>query len=161
MTNVLLARARGVVEQFPFPRAPKSKDITLFIAGHGTERSAQSRHAIEHQAGLIRALNLYAEVNVVFMDEDPRIQGCQAAAKTKNVVVVPFFISDGLHVTEDIPVLLGEPERLVKERLAAGQPTWRNPSEKLGKLTWYSPAIGSEPLLAEVILERVREAAQA
>jgi sirohydrochlorin cobaltochelatase len=159
MTNVLLARARGVVEQFPFPRAPKPKDITLFIAGHGTERSAQSRKAIEHQAELIRALNLYAEVRVVFMDEDPRIKGCQATANTKNVVVVPFFISDGLHVTEDIPVLLGEPERIVKARLAAEQPTWRNPSEKHGKLTWYSQAIGSEPLLAEVILERVREAA--
>jgi len=159
MTNVLLARARGVVEQFPFPRAPKPKEITLFIAGHGTERSAQSRQAIEHQAGLIRALNLYAEVSVVFMDEDPRILGCQATAKTKNVVVVPFFISDGLHVTEDIPVLLGEPERLVKELLAAAEPTWRNPSEKLGKRTWYSQAVGSEPLLAEVILERVREAA--
>jgi sirohydrochlorin cobaltochelatase len=160
MTNVLLARAQGVVAQFPFPRAPKPKDITLFIAGHGTERSAQSRLAIEHQADLIRALNLYAEVRVVFMDEDPRIKGCQANAKTKNVVVVPFFISDGLHVTEDIPVLLGEPERFVKERLAAGQPTWRNPCERHGKLTWYSAAVGSEPLLADVILERVREAAQ-
>ncbi len=159
MTNVLLARARGVVEQFPFPRAPKPKDITLFIAGHGTERSAQSRMAIEQQVELIRAQNLYAEVRAVYMDEDPRIKGCQATAVTRNVVVVPFFISDGLHTTEDIPVLLGEPERLVKERLAAGQPTWRNPSEKLGKLTWYSSAVGSEPLLAEVILERVREAA--
>ena len=159
MTNVLLARARGVVEQFPFPRAPKPKDITLFIAGHGTERSAQSRIAIEQQVELIRALNLYADVRAIYLDEDPRIKGCQATATTRNVVVVPFFISDGLHTTEDSPVLLGEPERLVKERLAAGQPTWRNPSEKLSKLTWYSQAIGGEPLMAEVILERVCEAA--
>lgn len=159
MTNVLLARARGVVQQFPFPRAPKPKDITLFIAGHGTERSAQSRQAIEQHVELIRAQALYADVRAVYLDEDPRIAGCQATAATRNVVVVPFFISDGLHTTEDIPVLLGEPERLVKDRLAAGQPTWRNPSEKHGKLTWYSQAIGGEPLLAEVILERVRDAA--
>ena len=159
MTNVLLARARGVVEKFPFPREPKPKDITLFIAGHGTERSEQSRVAIERQVELIRALNLYADVRAIYMDEDPRIKGCQATASTRHVVVVPFFISDGLHTTEDIPVLLGEPERIVKERLAAGQPTWRNPSEKHGKLTWYSQAIGSEPMMAEVILERVREAA--
>jgi sirohydrochlorin cobaltochelatase len=159
LTDVLLARARGVVEQFPFPRAPKPKDITLFIAGHGTQRSAQSRAAIERQVELIRAQNLYADVRGVYLDEDPRIKGCQATASTRNVVVVPFFISDGLHTTEDIPVLLGEPERLVKERLAAGQPTWRNPSEKHGKLTWYAAAVGSEPLMAEVILERVREAA--
>ena len=159
MTNVLLARARGVVEQFPFPHAPKPKDITLFIAGHGTERSAQSRLAIERQVELIRTQNLYADVQAIYMDEDPRIKGCQATATTRNVVVVPFFISDGLHTAEDIPVLLGEPERLVKERLAAGLPTWRNPSEKLGKLTWYSQATGSEPLMPEVVLERAREAA--
>ncbi len=91
------------------------------------------------------------------MEEAPFIKGCHQLAQTKNCVVVPFFISDGLHVVEDIPVLLGEPERLVKERLAAGQPTWRNPTEKHGKLFWYSPSVGTEPLLAEVILERVKE----
>jgi sirohydrochlorin cobaltochelatase len=73
-------------------------------------------------------------------------------------VVVPFFISDGMHTQEDIPVLLGEPERAVKERLAAGQPTWRNPTEKRGKRVWYAPAVGTEPHIADVILERVREA---
>jgi hypothetical protein len=62
-------------------------------------------------------------------------------------------------VAEDIPILLGEAERVVKVRLAARQPTWRNPTEKHGKLTWYSPAVGSEPGIADVILERVREGA--
>jgi len=159
MTDVILARAREVIQQFPFPRAPKPGDITLFIAGHGTERNEQSRRSIERQVDSIRARQFYAEVHAVFMDEAPRIQDCYSLAQTRNVVVVPFFISDGLHVAEDIPVLLGEPERVVKERLAAGQPTWRNPTERHGKLTWYSSAVGSEPLLADVILERVREAA--
>ena len=72
-------------------------------------------------------------------------------------MVVPFFISDGLHTVEDIPVLLGEPERVVQQRLAAGQPTWRNPTERNDKLVWYSTAVGSEPGIADVILARVRE----
>ena len=29
---------------------------------------------------------------------------------------------------------------------------------KKGKLVWYSPAVGTAPQVAEVILERVREA---
>ncbi len=159
MTGVILARAAGVVQQFPFPRAPKASETTLFIAGHGTERNKMSRQAIEHQAVLIRGLNLYPAVHPIFMEEDPRISDCYAIAQTKNLVVVPFFISDGLHVVEDIPVLLGEPERIVKERLAASQPTWRNPTEKNGKLVWYSSSVGSEPLLADVILQRATEAA--
>ncbi|MFO1512662.1 MAG: CbiX/SirB N-terminal domain-containing protein [Verrucomicrobiota bacterium] len=51
----------------------------------------------------------------------PAHSGLSFLSTTRNAVVVPFFISDGLHTVEDIPVLLGEPERIVKERLAAGQ----------------------------------------
>ncbi len=160
MTTVILARAKAVMEKFPFPRAPKNADTTLLIAGHGTGRNTNSRKAVERQAELIRSLNIFAEVGSVFMEEAPLIKGCHETVKTKNIVVVPFFISDGLHAVEDIPVLLGEPERIVKERLAAGQPTWRNPTERGGKLIWYAASVGTEPLLAEVILQRAREAHQ-
>ena len=161
MTTVILARAKEVMEKFPFPRLPKNSDTTLLIAGHGTGRNKNSRVAVERQMELIRALNIFPEVGAVFMEEEPFIKGCWRNVKTRNIVVVPFFISDGLHAVEDIPVLLGEPERIVKQRLAAGQPTWRNPSEREGKLIWYAPSVGTEPLLAEVILQRVREAAGA
>jgi len=158
MTEVILARAQQVVEQFPFPRLPKPTDITLFIAGHGTGRNLQSRQSIERQVELIRTRQRFAGVHAIFMEEDPRIWDCYSLAQTRNLVVVPFFISDGLHTMEDLPVLLGDPERIVKDRLAAGQPAWRNPTEKRGKLVWYAPAVGSDPLLVEVILERVQEA---
>ena len=159
MTDVVLARAGDVVAQFPFPRAPKPKDLTLFLAGHGTERNKKSRQSIERQVELIRAKQLYAGVHAIFMEEDPRIAECYALAQTRNLVVVPFFLSDGLHVVEDIPVLLGEPERLVKQRLTTGQLTWRNPTERNGKLVWYSPAVGTDPHIAEVVMARVREIA--
>jgi sirohydrochlorin ferrochelatase len=42
-------------------------------------------------------------------------------------VLVPFFVSDGLHVAEDIPVLLGEAPDRVRERLAAGLPACELP----------------------------------
>ena len=43
MTEVLLARARQVVEEHPFPSTPKTSDSSLFIAGHGTGNSENSR----------------------------------------------------------------------------------------------------------------------
>lgn len=159
MTAVLLARAKEIVEKFPFPHAPQPKNTTLFIAGHGTGNNENSRKAIEHQVELIRAMDLYAGVHAAFMEEDPRVGECYQIATTKNIVMVPFFISDGLHSYEDIPMMLGEPERIVRERLKLGQPTWRNPTEKYGKRLWYTPSIGNEPHLPDVILERVREAA--
>jgi len=160
MTNVILARAQGVLEQFPFPRAPRPPDVTLFLAGHGTGKNENSRKAVEQQVERLRAMNRYGEVQAIYLEESPRIADAYALARTKNLVVVPFFISDGLHTREDIPVLLGEAKRVVRQRLAAGQPTWRNPTEKNGKRVWYSAAVGSEPHLADVILERVAEAAK-
>src|SRR6267378_8100685 len=138
MTAVLLARARQVVEKSPFPRAPKSRETTLFICGHGTDQNENSRVAIERQVQLIRGLDLYAGVHAVFLEEEPRVQSCYEMAGTRNIIVVPFFISDGLHTQEDIPVMLGEPKRLVQQRLSARQPTWRNPTERKSKLVWYS-----------------------
>jgi len=161
MTAVLLARAREVVERHPFPRAPKPEETTLFIAGHGTGNNENSRKAIERQVELIRAMKVYAAVHAVFMEEEPRIGECYQLAQTKNIVMVPFFISDGLHSYEDIPVMLGEAARVVQERYKGGQPTWRNPTEKHGKRVWYSASIGNEPHIADVILERVREMAAA
>lgn len=159
MTEVLLARAREVVRQHPFPRAPRPADTSLFIAGHGTGNNENSRKAIERQVELISARRLYADVHAVFMEEEPRLGACYELARTPNIVMVPFFISDGLHSYEDIPVMLGEALDRVQERLKAGQPTWRNPTERQGKRVWYSPSIGNEPGLADVILERVRQAA--
>jgi len=159
MTEVLLARARDIVEKFPFPRAPKAADTALFIAGHGTGNNEKSRQAIEAQVELIRRREIYPEVHAVFMEEDPRIGDCCQIASAKNIVMVPFFISDGLHSYEDIPMMLGLPERVVRDRMKQRQPTWRNPTERDGKKIWYTASIGSEPHLPDVILELVREAA--
>ena len=160
MTEVILQRAREIVEKFPFPRLPKAKETTLFIAGHGTGNNENSRKAIERQVEIIRSRNIYAEVHPAFMEEAPRIGECYDLAATRNLVMVPFFISDGLHSFEDIPEMLGEPKKVVQERLKSGQPTWRNPTEKRDKLVWYSRSIGNEPQIADVILERVREMAR-
>jgi sirohydrochlorin cobaltochelatase len=158
MTDVILDRAKQVVAQHPFPRAPNPADVALHLVGHGTPQDENSRKAIEQQAERLRGLNLYAEVHAVFLDEAPRIGECYTLTQTRHLVAVPCFINEGLHTQQDIPVQLGAPERVVQARRAAGQPPWRNPTEHRDKLVWYAASVGSDPLVAEVILERVREA---
>jgi sirohydrochlorin cobaltochelatase len=159
MTGVLLNRAREIVEKFPFPHRPNPREVTLIVVGHGTEQHENSRKAIEHQVKLIQERSEYAAVHAVFLEEEPRIGQCYQLALTRYLVVVPFLISDGMHTQEDIPVLLGEARPAVRRRLAAGQPVWRNPTEHQGKLVWYTPAAGTAPEIADVIVDRVREAA--
>lgn len=161
MTNLLVERAAGVVSQFPAPggRIPPRSEITLFVAGHGTGNNENSRKAIENQVERIRAVGGYADVHPLFMEEEPRIEECYRLAQTEDLVVVPFFVSDGLHSYEDIPVMLGEPEATVQARFRSGTPTWLNPTRQRDKWVWYTPGIGRDPRMLDVILERVREAA--
>lgn len=157
MTYVLLSQASSIVEQHPFPHAPQPDETALFIAGHGTGQNRNSRKSVEAQVEAIRACADYIDVLPAFMEEPPSIADCYTATDAQYIVMVPFFIADGLHTVEDIPILLGEPEDRVKEHLAENRPTWRNPTKRKGKLLWYTPAIGTAPHLPEVILERVRE----
>ena len=162
MTRVILARADEILERFPDAggRIPDSKDVSLFVAGHGTGLNENSRRAIEDHVERLRSLRRHACVHSLFMEEEPRIADCSRLATTPDRVVVPLFISDGLHSYEDIPVMLGAPEAEARERFRMGPPPWINPTHLHGGRIWYTPGIGLDPQLPEVILERVREAAQ-
>jgi sirohydrochlorin cobaltochelatase len=161
MTQVVLARAENIIRQHPSRPQPQPSEIALVIAGHGTTRDEQSREVIDRQVEVIRGMRRYAEVHAAFIEEEPSIADCHSFVEAPHIVVVPFFVSDGMHVQEDIPVLLGEPAAEVHDRLRSGQPTWANPTTRRGKQIWCAGSVGTEPLLAEVILERTQELARA
>jgi sirohydrochlorin cobaltochelatase len=151
MTGLILKRAKEVA-----PDADPS-DTTLIITGHGTGLNQNSTKAIKDQADLIAATGAgYALVTDAYMEEAPFIADWDKMADTQNVVVVPFFISDGLHSYQDIPVLLG----LEKEVGPAASQTdvfRQNPNLLRGKNLYYSSAIGTELLMADVILDQVAD----
>src|SRR5215468_1170062 len=101
MTELLLKRAREVA-----PDAAPA-ETSLLIVAHGTDLNENSAVAAKREAEKIRALGRYAAVLNVYMEEPPLVSDWQKLTQTPNVVVVPFFISDGLHSYEDIPRLLG------------------------------------------------------
>lgn len=160
MEDVILARAATALAESPgMSGPPMPADCSLFIAGHGTSRHENSRRAIEFHAGRIAQRGIYHDVHGIFMEEAPRIHEAYGLAQTGNLVVVPFFIADGLHSQEDIPVLLGATTEDVQSRLGRGEAPWQAAAEIQGKRVWYGRSVGDEPVLAEVILERVRQVA--
>jgi len=160
MTRIVLHRAREVVANSPFPRCPGPDETSLVIAGHGTERDQNSRDAIEHLVERLRAINACADVCAVYLEEAPWISEAYRLARCANLVVVPFFVGAGPHVKRDIPIALGQPERVIRQRLENGQAPWRNPTEVQGKLVWYAQPVGTDPRMADIVLDRVREAAR-
>lgn len=148
VTELLLQRAAEVAV------GVNPKETTLLIAAHGTDLNENSSIAAKREVEKIGALGRYAEVQNVYMEEAPRISDWRTLAKSKSVVVVPFFISDGLHSYEDIPVLLG----IAKENSGGSGPGEifkRNPYKIDDRRLFYAPSIGTDPRFADIILEQV------
>jgi len=150
MTEVLLHRAAETAPDVP------PGETTLFIVGHGTALNDNSAKAAKDQVRLIEEMGIYGEVLSAYMEEAPLISEWDTLSQFPNVLVVPFFIADGLHSYEDIPVLLGFETETGKA--ASQQEVFRqNPYHLRGKTLYYASAIGTEPLMADLILDQVED----
>ena len=150
MTELLLHRAAAVAPGI------LPKKTSLFIVGHGTDLNDNSAVAAKREVERIREQGIYAEVQNAYMEEAPLIAEWDALSTQPNVVVVPFFVADGLHSYEDIPVLLGIAERSSGAASASKGEVFRgNPYQRRGRTLFYASAIGTEPLFADVILDQV------
>lgn len=151
MTNLILRRAAEVAPGID------PAETTLIITGHGTGLNQNSTKAIKDQAQLIADSGAgYAAVLDAYMEEQPFIADWHKTSATKNVVVVPFFISDGLHSYQDIPVMLGI-EKEVGAAASQREVFRHNPHHLHDKTLFYSSAIGTEPLMADVILDQIHD----
>jgi len=151
MTGLILRRAREVAPDVD------PAETTLIITGHGTGLNQNSTKAIRDQATLIADSGAgYAAVLDAYMEEAPFIADWDKMSDTPNTVVVPFFISDGLHSYQDIPVLLGI-EAEVGAAASQREIFRQNPHHLRGKTLYYSSAIGTERLLADVILDQIAD----
>jgi sirohydrochlorin cobaltochelatase len=151
MTDLLLRRAQEIAPDVD-PRV-----TSLLIVAHGTDLNENSAAAAKREAEKIRQLGKYATVLNVYMEEPPLVSDWQNLTKTENVIVVPFFISDGLHSYEDIPVLLGiAEERSTSNRVSAGGEIFqRNPYKIDNRSLFYAPSIGTDPRFANIIVAQV------
>src|SRR3982074_95724 len=136
MTELLLRRAREIAPDV------LENETSLLIVAHGTELNDNSAVAAKREVEKIRTRARYAAVLNVYMEEAPLVADWANLTETPNVIVVPFFISDGLHSYEDIPQLLGI------------DGTEANPHRLRGRQLFYANAIGTEASFADVIVEQ-------
>src|SRR5919198_5688139 len=118
----------------------------LLLIAHGSRR-AEANADLDHLAGEMRARGEFAVVQPSYLELcEPGIvaagEMCVAAGAAR-VVMLPYFLSAGTHVTEDLTAARAE--------LANRHP---------GVEFVLAEPLGRHPLLAEVVAERAREATQ-
>jgi sirohydrochlorin cobaltochelatase len=150
MTQLLMQRAAQVAP------GVNPAETTLVIVAHGTDLNENSAAAAKREVAKIRALGTYGAVLNVYMEEPPLVSDWRKLVETANVVVVPFFIADGLHSYEDIPRLLGirvsEPDSVLKHE--RGSVFHHNPYRLDGHTLFYAPSIGTDPRIADIVIEQ-------
>ena len=152
MTELLLQRA---TETAPEGRA---SETALLIVAHGTDLNEKSAVAAKREADRIRGRNKFAEVLNVYMEDQPNVSDWRSLTSCRVVVVVPFFISDGLHSYEDIPRMLGIVGDVRDS--APGQIFRQNPYQVDDRKLFYAPSIGTEPRFADIIVAQASSFAE-
>ena len=139
MTRRLLERASELTTSID------RNEVAIIIVGHGTPRDSRSSAAVKMQVGKITGQGAgFAEITDAYLSEPPLISEWDQLVRAANVVVLPFFIAEGLHSREDIPEALGfDPS------------TGNGPHSLRGRTLYYSDAIGAEADIADVVLEQV------
>jgi len=145
VTELLLARAREIAP------GVEPTESALLIVAHGTELNDNSAVAAKREAERIRARGEFASVGNAYMEEPPLVAQWDELTNAPNVIIVPFFISDGLHSYEDIPKLLGIQGN--------GMEVFRkNPHRLRGRSLYYGKAIGTDRRFADIIIEQTLNA---
>jgi uroporphyrin-III C-methyltransferase len=114
---------------------------SVAIVGHGTPRHRESRTSAIQLADTLRRRRVAGEVLAAFIDDDPPVSGLLEKATLPHVVVVPFLIGGGTHVSKDIPQLLGD---------------WRLATSDWRRSVTVDHAIGTYPGLVDIIIDLAR-----
>ncbi len=117
--------------------------VSLALVGHGTARHAGSRDATLQLAEVLRRRRVAGEVLAAFLDDDPPVESLLEKASLPHVIVIPFLIGGGTHVSDDIPA-----------RLATRDSRLRSTGDR--RLATVDHALGSYPGLSDLILDLAR-----
>jgi sirohydrochlorin cobaltochelatase len=131
-----VAKAAGLVE----------KAVSLLLIAHGSTRPGGAGETPRAIADAIRALQIFRDVRLVFLEQEPRVAEWPDLVEGDEVIVLPLLVAQGAHAIEDIAPLFG---------LAAGQ---SGPIETAGHRVRLAGCLGAEPELADIIAEMAESA---
>jgi sirohydrochlorin cobalto/nickelchelatase len=124
----------------------------LLLVGHGSSLP-YNKQLVEDTARMVSRKDQGYIVKSAFMNmNQPTITEALEEFRTEDVdavIVVPLFLARGVHINKDIPGVLGLPEGTFRGSLA------KNGSEIP---LIYADPIGSDPLLAELMLKNAARA---
>ncbi len=140
MTDLLIRRVGEIASGVELSKT------SVLVLGHGTGRNKNSAKAVSDQVEeILQRDKGFGEVLGVYLDEEPRLSDWYELSKFQNVVVLPYFIAEGLHFSRDLPKMLGVSDE------ASEQP-YQIRSRKI----YCAQPVGGDAEMADMVIDQVR-----
>jgi sirohydrochlorin cobaltochelatase len=113
---------------------------TLLVVGHGNANLATASQTLRRHTEAVAATGEFAAVRTAFIEETPLIGEALAELTDHDVIVIGALAGLGHHALDDIPDAV------------AAEKARRGPG---GLVLAYAGIIGSDPAMADLILDRI------
>lgn len=123
---------------------------TLLLVGHGTRRNRNSAKSTFALFEKLKSAFPSLRTRVAFLDQDPELKLVAASVVQGHTLVVPFLVSRGPHMTEDVPNAIGLP--------SGHDITFPFFKETAGRKVACQMPIGMYPEMADACIELATEA---
>ena len=143
MPRMILRRAEESAGLTP----EQARQAGLVIIGHGTERNSNSAEVIYRVSRQADQAGAFGRVRTGFLDQEPEVGAVLEGMEERRIVLVPFFVAEGWHTQETIP-----------DDLGINRPAVSPVTELEGRTIFYAAPVGTFPEIAQIVLERAREA---
>ncbi len=137
-------RARRSCQELGFAVA----DSALLLIAHGSKAGGASQTP-EAVAGALRRLGHFAEVGLVFLEQEPLAATWPAVVGAAHIIAQPLLLSAGMHASDDLPPLFG----------MTGDGDGLAHSH--GRQVWLQQGIGSDDEIIAMVLDQVAAAGAA
>jgi sirohydrochlorin ferrochelatase len=132
-----------VIEKFVLAYKGDYVKSAVIILGHGSKSEGADK-AVQRVAAEVKKRGGYEIVEQAFLQYTSpglmdTIEAC-ARQKVGRIVIVPFFMQPGAHVTRDIPALIEQARK-------------KHPGVEI----LMTDFVGSHPLMAEIVMDLVRK----
>lgn len=140
--GLMACRADGIVRD----EGCDPRSASLVLVAHGSAKPGGSGETSKAIAAKIAAANYFAEVALLFLEQEPFAAHWPDLVSGKDLVVLPLLVAQGLHASQDIPPLFG---------FVPGQ---TGSTEHQGRRIRLAAGLGAEPELVDIIVELVENA---
>lgn len=117
--------------------------VEAVIVGHGSSNNPASAAATNALAARVAERSAVRTIHIAFLDQAPTLEDVVAGLAGRTLIVAGLFAADGRHADEDVRRRLG----FVAGAFRAVRPD--------GRRVLYTGAIGADPAVADLVIERV------